>query len=98
MQKLRFIWSWPYLLVARLFSALSTKRNAMSLDYAPNPSIDRFIDDKEQKALTNLSRTTRWRLERQGRFPRTYKLSTNRSARLLSEVVAWMQARRGEAA
>jgi prophage regulatory protein len=59
---------------------------------------DRFIGDAEQEEITNLSRTTRWRLERQGQFPKTYKISPNRSARLLSEVTDWMQARRGLAA
>lgn len=58
---------------------------------------DRFIGDAEQKRITNLSRTTRWRLERAGKFPKTYKISTNRKARLLSEVTAWMRAKRGEA-
>lgn len=75
----------------------------MSLDHtsqrpATNPPADRFIDDAEQEALTNLSRTTRWRLSRAGKFPPSYKISANRSARLLSEVTSWMQARRGEAA
>jgi prophage regulatory protein len=75
----------------------------MSFDHSPqrpavSPSIDRFIGDAEQEEITNLSRTTRWRLERAGKFPKRYKISANRSARLLSEVNAWMQARRGEAA
>jgi len=86
-----------------LFSALLAKRDAMSLDTclqrpAASPSTDRFIGDAEQEEITDLSRTTRWRLERAGKFPKTYKISANRSARLLSEVHAWMQARRGEAA
>ena len=75
----------------------------MSLEHAPrrsaqSPAADRFIGEAEQEEITNLSRTTRWRLERAGKFPKSYKISANRSARLLSEVVAWMQAQRGEAA
>jgi prophage regulatory protein len=75
----------------------------MSLDHPPqrpaaSPSVDRFIDDAEQEEITTLSRMTRWRLERAGKFPKSYKISANRSARLLSEVTAWMQARRGLAA
>lgn len=57
---------------------------------------DRFINDEEQEKLTNLSRTTRWRLERRGEFPKSYKISPNRSARRLSEILAWMQARTGQ--
>ncbi len=75
----------------------------MSLDHtsqrpAVSPSADRFIGDTEQEEITNLSRTTRWRLERAGQFPKSYKISANRSARRLSEVVAWMRAKCGEAA
>ena len=75
----------------------------MSPEHAPqrsaaSSSVDRFIGDAEQEEITNLSRTTRWRLERAGLFPKTYKISPNRSARLLSEVTAWMETRRGEAA
>jgi hypothetical protein len=72
----------------------------MSLDQStqrpsPSPSVDRFIGDAEEKAITDLSRTTRWRLERAGK----YQISPNRRARLLSEVTTWMiQAQRGEAA
>jgi prophage regulatory protein len=60
--------------------------------------VDRFISDAEQAAITTLSRTTRWRLEREGKFPKNHRISANRSARLLSEVLAWLQARRGESA
>ena len=49
---------------------------------AISPLDDRFVGDAEQEEMTDLSRTTRWRLERAGKFPRSYKISANRSARL----------------
>ena len=61
-------------------------------------SSDRFVGDAEQEKITNLSRTTRWRLERAGKFPKSYKISANRSARLLSELTTRMQSRTEKAA
>ena len=51
---------------------------------------DRFIGEAECEVLTNLSRPTRWRLERAGRFPKKRRLSPNRKGWLLSEVQAWI--------
>ncbi len=54
-----------------------------------NAWIDRFIGEAECKAITSLSRTTRWRLEKQGKFPGRRILSPNRGGWLLSEVIQW---------
>ena len=40
-----------------------------------------------------MSRTTRWRLERTGRFPRKRKLSDNAVGWLASEIEAWVAER-----
>ncbi len=58
---------------------------------APPP--DRFIRERECRELTGLSRTTRWRLERAGQFPRRRQLSPNACGWILSEVVQWMTER-----
>ena len=58
---------------------------------APPP--DRFIRERECRELTALSRTTRWRLERAGQFPRRRQLSPNACGWILSEVVQWMTER-----
>ena len=50
---------------------------------------DRFIRERECRQLTGLSRTTRWRLERKGRFPKRRKISPNGVAWLLSEILSW---------
>jgi prophage regulatory protein len=67
---------------------------------AQQPEEDRIIREAECQRLTGLSRTTRWRLEREGKFPRRRRLSQNAVGWLLSEILAWRAARpvSGEAA
>lgn len=61
---------------------------------------DRFIREPEVRRTTGLSRSTRWRLERDGRFPMRRKISPNAVAWLESEVQDWLRTRAedGEAA
>ena len=54
---------------------------------------ERFIRERECRELTGLSRSTRWRLERQGQFPRRRHISPNGVAWLLSEIEAWQSSR-----
>ena len=66
-------------------------------------SANRFIREAECKELTGLSRTTRWRMERDGAFPSRRQLSPNAVGWRLSEVIGWLESRkrrtyRGEAA
>lgn len=49
------------------------------------------FDDLQR--LVPLSRTTIWRLERQGEFPRRIRISTNRVAWLVSDVEEWLASR-----
>ncbi len=58
---------------------------------------NRFLREPEVARLTGLSRTTRWRLERAGRFPRKRRISENAVAWVASEIEIWM-AERPEAA
>ena len=55
--------------------------------------LERFIREKECKARTGLSRTTRWRLEQEDKFPKRIQLTTNTVAWRLSDVLDWMQAK-----
>ena len=50
---------------------------------------DRFLREQEVARMTGLSRTTRWRLERRGEFPRRRQISRNAVAWLLSEIRDW---------
>ncbi len=54
---------------------------------------DRFLREAEVAHITGLSRTTRWRLERRGEFPRRRSISCNAVAWLASEIRAWMTER-----
>jgi len=58
------------------------------------PKDEGFIRWKEVHALTGLSRTTVWRLEQQGQFPKRLRVSSNVTVWERAEVQAWMAARR----
>ncbi len=55
--------------------------------------LDRFIREKQCKNITGLSRTTRWRLERAGLFPKRYRISPGAIAWLESQVQEWIESR-----
>ncbi len=55
--------------------------------------LDRFVDEKECRQITSLSRITRWRLIKQGLCPPKIRLSPNRTAWRLSAIQEWMNAR-----
>ena len=52
---------------------------------------DRFIREPECKRITGLSRTTRWRLERAGLFPKRRQISPGLIAWLESEIQEWLR-------
>ena len=54
---------------------------------------DRFIREDEVRRITGLSRTTRWRLEREGYFPKRRRITPNAIAWLETEITEWMQSR-----
>ncbi|WP_347710801.1 AlpA family phage regulatory protein [Geotalea sp. SG265] len=56
-------------------------------------TVESFVRPKDLKALTGLSRTTVWRLEKKGEFPQRRQLSEGAVGYLLSEVRAWMSSR-----
>ena len=68
----------------------------VSLEHSParvGTGVDRFVGECECKEITNLSRVTRWRLMRRGEFPAKIRLSPNRTAWRLSNVLEWMAER-----
>ena len=56
----------------------------------PDQVHDRFIRDPECEEISGLSRTTRWRLERKGLFPKRRRISPNGVGWLLSEINEWV--------
>ncbi len=57
------------------------------------PPTERVVREPECKRRTGLSRTTRWRLERAGKFPRRRRLSANAIGWFESELVSWIASR-----
>jgi prophage regulatory protein len=58
---------------------------------------DYFMRESEIESVTGLSRTTRWRLEKEGKFPKCTRLSPNAKGLLYSKCMAWVKARLEEA-
>ena len=56
-------------------------------------NIDRIVRDRECEAITGLSRTQRWRLERENKFPKRRVLGPNSRGWLLSELAEWVRSR-----
>jgi prophage regulatory protein len=56
-------------------------------------SIDSFVRELECERITGLSRSTRWRLERAGRFPKRRRLSSGAIGWLRSELSQWVASR-----
>ena len=57
-----------------------------------------FLRWPRVRQLTGLSRSTVWRLEKNGQFPARRKLSANSVGWSLIELQAWMQSRRAATA
>ena len=58
-----------------------------------SPPVVRLVRECECASLTGLSRTTRWRLERHGKFPMRRRISDNAVGWLESELLDWVQSR-----
>ena len=73
----------------------------MSLEHSPvragNEAIDRIIGERECRQITDLSRTTRWRLMRAGKFSKKFRISPNRKGWMLSSVLSWLAQRQAAA-
>jgi prophage regulatory protein len=54
---------------------------------------DSFVREPECRQITGLSRVTRWRLEREGKFPRRRRLSSGAIGWLRSEIAHWVATR-----
>jgi prophage regulatory protein len=68
---------------------------AQRTDHAPSFKLLRFPAVRER---TGLSRTTIWRLERHGEFPKHRRISANTVAWVEDEVMSWIRSKIGEIA
>jgi prophage regulatory protein len=68
----------------------------MSLEHSParqhRVHQERLIGEPECRAISGLSRAQRWRLERDGKFPRRLRLGPRTVRWRLSEILAWIAA------
>ena len=58
---------------------------------------DRILREPECKAVTGLSRSTRWRLEQEGKFPARRQISPSAMGWLESEISDWIASREAAA-
>jgi prophage regulatory protein len=56
------------------------------------PERDRILREAEVKELSGLSRTTRWRLIRDGKFPTPKSLTAHAIGWRETEILAWIAA------
>jgi prophage regulatory protein len=70
-------------------------RAAQSLDRVPSLKLLRFPAVRERRGL---SRSTIWRLERHGDFPRHRRISANAVAWVEEEVIGWIHSKIGDIA
>jgi len=63
-----------------------------SPDSSANTST-RYIRDAECRIVTGLSRSTRWRLEKAGKFPRRRQLSARAIGWIAAEIEDWVRQR-----
>ena len=71
--------------------ARGTKQHGVNMK-DPLPGQDYFLREPEVQRITGLSRTTRWRLQREDKFPHRRQISPNSVGWLASEINAWMAA------
>ncbi|MES2252474.1 MAG: AlpA family phage regulatory protein [Pseudomonadota bacterium] len=56
--------------------------------------MNQFIREPECFKITGLSRTTRWRLEKRGEFPKRCKISQNIIGWLASDLDTWISSKK----
>jgi len=54
-------------------------------------SINKFIRETECQQITGLSRSTRWRMEKVGKFPKRIKISDNVIGWLNEDIENWVK-------
>ena len=71
----------------------ANRQEAETKDVTPNKSGPRrMLSEKQVLAIVPVGRTTLYRMERAGRFPRSTYISPNRRVWFEDEIVAWQEA------
>lgn len=75
-------------LVGNIQVASTSEKNKVN---AHNQFPDKIIRSKEVQEMTGLSRTTIWRLEREGKFPASVPLTASNVGWRLADVQVWIR-------
>jgi prophage regulatory protein len=68
-----------------------TQQSPDLVEIAAQPTFkERLISEREVLRRTSFSKSTRWRLEKAGAFPRSVQISRGRRAWRESEIDAWI--------
>ena len=54
---------------------------------------DRLVREQERRNITSISRSTAWKLEREGKFPKRKQLGPKSCGWLLSDLLIWITVR-----
>jgi predicted DNA-binding transcriptional regulator AlpA len=73
---------------------MSAKREEISTEEGTSDRSDprRMLNEAQVLAIVPISRTTLFRLEKSGRFPRSTYISPNRRVWFADEIIAWQEA------
>jgi len=71
----------------------STKAQKETVVKIREISFDGLMSEADQDIVTGVSRVTRWRMEREGKFPKRVQISPGRQARHGPEIREWIDSR-----
>lgn len=72
------------------FRKAMSQQNKKQTQTSLSAPFDQYIDEKLREEITGVSRTTWWRLERQGKTPPVYRIGLQKRW-LLSEIMKWRE-------
>ena len=82
---------------SRVSERLSAISEPKTKEVDPRPAEEAariaILDEDRVQQVTSLSRTTRWRLERRGQFPKRVRLSPGRVGWRQADIEAWISSR-----
>ena len=71
-------------------SIIPTPEQRLKILHVYGEKGDRLVREKERKYITTMSRSTAWKLEKAGKFPRRKSLGAKSCGWLLSDLLYWI--------
>ena len=78
--------------MTKSFNQPTADQRLQALQNYGEPS-DRLVREKERQYITSISRSTAWKLEQIGKFPRRKPLGAKSCGWLLSDLLYWINER-----